>query len=89
MPATAAQRRPQPGNKTADTGAHDAASAIKTDSFVIPNEKLNEFEQKYKLGNELGEFKVEYEATSIKYTSASCYKADLVDGSIRMRGKVN
>ena len=63
--------------------------AIKTDSFVIPNERLNDFEQKYKLGHELGMFKVEYEAKLIKYTSASCYKADLIDGSVRMRGKVN
>ena len=63
--------------------------AIKTDSFVIPSERLNDFEQKYKLGHDLGMFKIEYEAEYVKYTSASCYKADLVDGSIRQRGKVN
>ena len=62
--------------------------AIKTDSFVIPNERLNEFEQKYKLGHELGMFKIEYEAQYVKFTSKTTYKAILTDGSIRTRGKV-
>ena len=62
--------------------------SIKTDSFVIPNDKVDKFEQKYKVGSGLGEVKCEYEANHIKYTSASCYKAELVDGSIRTRGKV-
>ena len=62
--------------------------SIKTDSFVIPSELAGKFEQKYKVGKELGQFKLEYEANHIKYTSASCYKAELVDGSIRTRGKV-
>ena len=38
--------------------------------------------------NELGMMKIEYQATHIKFTSKTTYKADLVDGSIRMRGKV-
>lgn len=63
--------------------------AIKTDSFVIPSDRLNDFEQKYKLGQGLGEFKIEYEAQHVKYTSKSCYKAILTDGSIRTRGNVN
>ena len=62
--------------------------SIKTDSFVIPSDKVNEFQQKYKLGHELGEFKLEYEANHIKFTSASCYRAELTDGSIRTRGNV-
>lgn len=62
--------------------------SIKTDSFVIPSDKVNVFEQKYNLGKELGEFKIEYEAKRIKFTSASCYRAELIDGNIRMRGKV-
>ena len=62
--------------------------SIKTDSFVIDSDKVKTFEQKYKLGKELGEFKLEYEAKHVKYTSASCYRAELIDGSIRMRGNV-
>ena len=62
--------------------------SIKTDSFVINSDDIKKFEQKYKIGRELGEFKIEYEATHVKYTSYSCYRAELIDGSIRMRGNV-
>ena len=62
--------------------------SIKTDSFVIPKDKVNEFEKKYKIGQGLGEFKKEFEANHVKFTSSSCYRAELIDGSIRMRGKV-
>lgn len=62
--------------------------AIKTDSFVIPNDRLKDFEQKYKLGHELGMFKIEYEAEHVKFTSKTTYKAILTDGTIRTRGKV-
>ena len=63
--------------------------SIKTDSFTIPNERFNDFEQKYKLGHDLGMFKCEYEASYIKYTSNTTYKAILTDGTTRMRGRVN
>ena len=63
--------------------------SIKTDSFVIPSKCVKLFEQKYKLGHELGEFKIEYDAKHIKYTSNTTYKAILKDGSIRKRGNVN
>ena len=62
--------------------------SIKTDSFVIPSECVKQFENKYKLGHELGEFKVEYEAAHVKFTSKTTYKAELIDGSVRTRGKV-
>ena len=45
-------------------------------------------EQKYKLGHELGMFKIEYEAEHVKFTSKTTYKAILTDGTIRTRGKV-
>ena len=63
--------------------------SIKTDSFVIDSSNVNTFAQKYMIGSNLGNFKVEYEAKHIKFTSSTCYKALLTDGSIRMRGKVN
>ena len=62
--------------------------SIKTDSFVIPTDKVHLFEEKYVIGKGLGEFKLEYAANHVKYTSASCYRAELVDGSIRTRGNV-
>ena len=63
--------------------------SIKTDCFVINSDKVNAFSQKYSIGNELGQMKVEYQANRIKYTSPSCYKAELIDGNVRMRGLVN
>ena len=62
--------------------------SIKTDSFVIPTDKVHLFKEKYVIGKGLGEFKEEYAANHVKYTSASCYRAELVDGSIRTRGNV-
>ena len=55
---------------------------------MIDSDKVKTFEQKYKLGKELGSFKIEYEAKHVKYTSASCYRAELEDGSIRTCGNV-
>ena len=63
--------------------------SIKTDSFVIDSSAVNKFAQKYMIGSDLGNFKVEYEAKHIKFTSKTCYKAVLTDDSIRTRGKVN
>ena len=63
--------------------------SIKTDSFVIDSNKVNDIATINSIGTNLGEFKVEYIAKNIKYTSSSCYKAILIDDSIRMRGKVN
>ena len=62
--------------------------SIKTDSFTIDNEDVNKFAQKYVIGHELGNFKIEYIANRIKFTSRTCYKAELNDGSTRTRGKV-
>ena len=62
--------------------------SIKTDSFTISNNDINKFTKKCIIGNELGQFKIEYQANHIKYTSASCYKAELVDSTLRTRGKV-
>ena len=62
--------------------------SIKTDSFTISNNDINEFTKKCIIGNELGQFKIEYQANHVKYTSASCYKAELVDSTLRTRGKV-
>ena len=63
--------------------------AIRTDSVVVPSERVQIFEKRYKIGHELGMFKIEYEAEHVKYTSNATYKAVLVDGNVRMRGKVN
>ena len=63
--------------------------SIKTDSFVIPTKNIQQLEAVNKIGTELGEFKIEYQAVHTKYTSASCYKAELIDGNVRMRGIVN
>ena len=61
--------------------------AIKTDSIVVDNDKVDILP--ITIGNELGQFKIEYIAKNIKFTSPKCYKAILNDDSIRTRGKVN
>ena len=61
--------------------------AIKTDSIVVDNDKVDILP--ITIGNELGQFKIEYVAKNIKFTSPKCYKAILNDDSIRTRGKVN
>ena len=63
--------------------------SIKTDSFVIDDENVNKFTNMFSIGDKLGELKIEYQAKNIKYTSKTCYKAILIDGSERMRGIVN
>jgi len=62
--------------------------AIKTDSFVIPTKDIDKITVINKIGSELGDFKIEYQAKHIKFTSSSCYRAELIDGSIRTRGNV-
>ena len=62
--------------------------AIKTDSFAIPSDKVNELTALTPIGTELGSFKIEYEATHVKYISSANYVATLVDGSTRIRGNV-
>ena len=62
--------------------------SIKTDSIVINSDRIDEFVQKYKIGNELGQFKEEFVAKHVKYTSNTTYRAELIDGSIRTRGNV-
>ena len=60
--------------------------AIKTDSIVVDNDKVDILP--ITIGNKLGQFKIEYIAKNIKFTSPKCYKAILNDDSIRTRGKV-
>ena len=60
--------------------------SIKTGSITINNNDVDRLP--INIGVDLGEFKIEYVAKHIKFTSKKCYRAILTDGSIRMRGYV-
>ena len=63
---------------------HIPIYSIHTDSIMVPSDNdLN-----ITVGTGLGEFKTEFNATSIKFISPKVYRAILTDGSVRSRGIV-
>ena len=62
--------------------------SIKTDSFTLPSKDVEKLTTLIPIGVGLGEFRREYEAKYVKYVSAGSYKAELTDGTTRVRGQV-